>query len=119
MSDSDIGKTLPFAQITTASFVPAASSASRTAGSSFDCGVGRNWLSITIATDLPPAISSEKRGPSTGDSSASARRGGRVRHVLRLVGVDRGQQVRVGDVQLELVPVDLRLVVGRADRERV
>ncbi len=70
MSDSDIGKTLPFAQITQAFVVPAASSASRTAGSSFDCGVGRNWLSTMIATDLPPAISCEKDGPSTGLSSA-------------------------------------------------
>ena len=42
MSDSDIGNTLPFAQITHASVVPAASSASSTAGSSFDWGVGRN-----------------------------------------------------------------------------
>ena len=69
MSDSDIGKTLPFAHTTTAS-IPAASTASSTAGRSFDCGVGRNWLSMTIASRLLPARSSEKRGPSTGSSSA-------------------------------------------------
>ena len=70
MSDSDIGKTLPFAHATTAG-LPAASIASKTAGSSRDCGVGRNWLSITTATFVAPASSSEKRGPETGDSSAA------------------------------------------------
>ena len=64
MSDSDIGKTLPFAQTTTASR-PAASTASNTGGSSFDCGVGRNWLSITIASRrLPERTLGEAR---TGD----------------------------------------------------
>ena len=70
MSDSDIGKTLPFAHASTAG-LPAASTASSTAGSSFDAGVGRNWLSITIATFVADASSSEKRGPETGDSSAA------------------------------------------------
>ena len=34
-------------------------------------GVGRNWLSITIATFVADASSSEKRGPETGASSAA------------------------------------------------
>ena len=71
MSVSDIGKTLPFAHTIRASAIPAASIASSTGGSSFDAGVGRNWLSITIATDEAPARSSEKGGPETGDSSAA------------------------------------------------
>ena len=50
MSDSDMGKTLPFAQTTRTSAIPAASIASKTGGRSFDEGVGRNWLSITTAT---------------------------------------------------------------------
>ena len=69
MSDSDMGKTFPLAQATTAGF-PAASIASKTAGRRRDCGVGRNWLSMTTATFVAPASSSEKRGPETGDSSA-------------------------------------------------
>ena len=72
MSDSDIGKTLPFAQTTTTSVIPAASIASNTAGSSFDCGVGRNWLSITIATLDLPSSRCEKVRPETGCSSAYA-----------------------------------------------
>jgi hypothetical protein len=71
MSDSDIGKTLPFAQATQASPMPAASSASNTAGRSFDWGVGRNWLSMMIATLCAEERSSEKREPATGDSSAA------------------------------------------------
>ena len=69
MSESDIGKTFPFAQTITAGF-PAASIASSTGGSSFDCGVGRNWLSMITQTFDAEAIRSEKRGPETGDSSA-------------------------------------------------
>ena len=69
MSDSDIGKTFPFAHATTACF-PADSIASNTAGSSRDDGVGRNWLSMITATFVAPSSSSEKRGPETGDSSA-------------------------------------------------
>ena len=72
VSDSDIGKTLPFAQTTTASVMPAASSASKTAGRMRDCGVGRNWLSITIATLVASLSSSLKRGPDCGCSSACA-----------------------------------------------
>ena len=68
MSDSDIGKTFPFAQATTAGF-PAASIASKTAGRRRDCGVGRNWLSMITATLVEPSSSSENRGPETGDSS--------------------------------------------------
>ena len=119
MSDSDIGKTLPFAQATRTSVTPAASSASNTAGRSFDCGVGRNWLSMMTATREAPARISEKRGPETGCSSAwraasvaSGDRGGLVR-------VDRGEQVRLRDVELERVPADLGLVAGGSDRERV
>ena len=70
MSESDIGKTFPFAHTITAGF-PAASSASSTGGSSRDCGVGRNWLSMTTQTFVAVAISSLKRGPETGDSSAA------------------------------------------------
>ena len=70
MSESDIGKTFPFAQTTTAG-LPAASSASSTGGRSFDCGVGRNWLSMITATFEAEATSSEKRGPEVGDSSAT------------------------------------------------
>ncbi len=69
MSDSDIWKTLPLAHASTAG-LPAASTASSTAGSSFDVGVGRNWLSITIATLVADSRSSENRRPETGDSSA-------------------------------------------------
>jgi hypothetical protein len=69
MSESDIGKTLPFAQTTTAS-LPAASMASSTGGRSFDWGVGRNWLSMITQTRRAEATSSEKRGPETGASSA-------------------------------------------------
>jgi hypothetical protein len=70
-SESDIGKTLPFAQMTRASEMPAASIASRTGGSSFEAGVGRNWLSMITQTLAAPSSSSEKRGPSTGCSSAA------------------------------------------------
>ena len=57
---------------------PAASMASNTAGSSFDEGVGRNWLSITTATLVLPASSSANVGPSTGEASASRAALGRV-----------------------------------------
>ncbi len=56
--------------------MPAASIASNTAGSSFDDGVGRNWLSITTATLALPSSSAANVGPSTG--SASARRAASV-----------------------------------------
>ena len=69
MSESDMGKTFPFAHTMTAGF-PAASIASSTGGRSFDCGVGRNWLSMITATFDADATKSEKRGPETGDSSA-------------------------------------------------
>ncbi len=118
MSDSDIGKTLPLAQTTTAS-TPTASTASSTAGRSFDCGVGRNWLSITMASRLLPSSSSEKRGPVTGDSSAVRAASVASDDRLGLVRVDRGQDVLVRDLELELVAVDLGLVARRADRERV
>ena len=68
---------------------------------------------------LLPASSSEKRGPVTGDSSAVARRLGRVCDRLGLLGVDRGEDVLVRDLELELVAVDLAVVAGRADRERI
>ena len=119
VSDSDIGKTLPFAHTTTASVMPAASSASKTAGRMRDCGVGRNWLSITIATLRAPASSSLKRGPECGCSSACAAAAVAFGHRLGLVGPDLGQQVRLGDVELERVAVDELVVLGRADRERV
>ena len=70
MSDSDIGKTLPFAQTTRTSVIPAASIASNTGGRSFEEGVGRNWLSITTAMLDLPARSSANVGPSTGCASA-------------------------------------------------
>ena len=76
MSDSDIGKTFPFAQQTRTSVIPAASIASKTAGSSFDEGVGRNWLSMITATLALPASRSANVGPSTG--SARARRAASV-----------------------------------------
>ena len=76
MSDSDIGNTFPFAQQTRTSVIPAASIASNTAGSSFDDGVGRNWLSMITATLDRPSRMSAKVGPSTG--SASARRAASV-----------------------------------------
>ena len=47
------------------------------------------------------------------------RRLGRVADRLGLVGVDRGEQVRVRDLELELLAVDLRLVARGADRQRV
>ena len=119
VSASDIGKTLPFAQITAASVVPAASSASKMAGSNRDCGVGRNWLSITIATDFPPAISSEKRGPVTGCSSAAAVAAVASGRCVGLLGVDRRHQVGLRDVDLEYLAVHLRVVVRGSDRERV
>jgi hypothetical protein len=62
---------LPLPVITHASVTPASSSTSKTAGSSFDTGVGRNWLSMTIATLLPPSTSSRNDGPATGLASAS------------------------------------------------
>ena len=43
----------------------------------------------------------------------------RVRDRLRLVRVDRREDVRVRDLELELVAVQLAVVAGRADRERV
>ena len=70
MSDSDIGKTFPFAQTTRTSVMPAASIASNTGGSSREDGVGRNWLSMITATFVAPARSSENARPATGDSSA-------------------------------------------------
>ena len=118
MSDSDIGKTLPFAHASTAG-LPAASTASSTAGSSFDAGVGRNWLSITIATFVADASSSEKRGPETGDSSAARAASVAFADRLGLVRVDRREQVRVRDVELERLARDLALVVRRSDRQRV
>ena len=71
MSDSDMGKTFPFAQTTRTSVIPAASIASNTGGSSFEEGVGRNWLSMITATLALPARSSANVGPSTGAASAS------------------------------------------------
>ncbi len=71
MSESDRGNTLPLPVITQASETPASSSRSNTAGSSFEVGVGRNWLSITMATLLPPSISSRNEGPAIGLASAS------------------------------------------------
>ena len=59
----------PFAHTITAG-LPAASSTSSTGGSSFDWGVGRNWLSMITATFEADSTSSEKRGPETGESSA-------------------------------------------------
>src|SRR4029450_2145652 len=44
---------------------------------------------------------------------------GRTRHGVWLLWVDRGQQVLFQDLELELLPVDLALVVGRADGQRV
>ena len=70
ISESDIGKTFPFAHTTTAGF-PAASMASNTGGSSLDCGVGRNWLSMITQTFEADAISSEKRNPDIGASRAA------------------------------------------------
>ena len=70
MSESDIGKTFPFAQQRTAGF-PAASIASRTGGRSLDAGVGRNWLSMITATRFALPRSSEKLGPEEGASSAA------------------------------------------------
>ena len=62
MSDSDIGKTLPFAQTMRTSLTPAASTALDPAGSSFEEGVGQNWLSITTATlDFPMRKLAERR----------------------------------------------------------
>jgi hypothetical protein len=91
----DIGKTLPFAQTTTAG-LPAASIASSTGGSSFDCGVGRNWLSMMTATLEADATSSENRGP---DVATRGRASGVCRVVdrRRLVGVDRREEVPFGD----------------------
>src|SRR5262249_30557663 len=44
---------------------------------------------------------------------------GRVRDGRRLIRVDRGQEVLVRDLELELVAVDLALVVRGSDREGV
>ena len=118
MSESDIGKTLPFAQTTTAGF-PAASIASSTGGRSFDCGVGRNWLSMITATFVAAATSSEKRGPEIGRLERGACRLGRVGDRRGLVGIDRGEQVRRRDLELERVARDLVVVARRADRQRV
>ena len=71
MSDSDIGKTLPFAQTIRTSPTSAASIASKTGGRSFEEGVGRNWLSMITATLALPSRSSAKRGPSNGAARAS------------------------------------------------
>ena len=61
-----------------------------------------------------------------GEGGAVDRRGeraagslGRVADGRRLVGLHDGDQVRRGDLDLERVPLLLRLVVGRSDRERV
>ena len=70
VSDSDIGNTFPFAQHTRTSEIPAPSIASKTAGRSFEDGVGRNWLSMITATLALPASSSANVGPSTGSESA-------------------------------------------------
>ena len=71
-----------------------------------DCGVGRNWLSITIATLVADARSSLKRGPECGCSSA-ARAASVASARVRLVRVDLGEQVGLGNLDLERVPVDL------------
>ena len=118
MSDSDIGKTFPFAHATTAGF-PADSIASNTAGSSRDDGVGRNWLSMITATFVAPSSSSEKRGPETGDSSAVRAASVASPTASGSVGVDRGEQVGVGDLELELLAIDLLLVAGGSDRQRI
>jgi hypothetical protein len=44
---------------------------------------------------------------------------GGARQGLGLVRVDRGKKVPVGNLELEFLPVDLRFVVRRADRQRV
>ena len=118
MSDSDIGKTFPFAQATTAG-LPAASIASKTAGSSRDCGVGRNWLSITTATLRRAGEQLGEARPGDRRLERRARRLGGVADRLGLVGVDRREQVRVRHLEVELLAVDLRLVAGGADRQRV
>ena len=98
---------------------PAASIASKTAGSSRDCGVGRNWLSITTATLVAPGEQLGEARPGDRRLERRPRRLGRVADRLGLVGIDRGEQVRVGDLELELLAVDLRLVARGADRQRV
>ena len=72
VSRSDMGKTLPLAQTMRASLMPCASTASSTAGSSFEVGVGRNWLSMMMARLLSGPIICEKGGPECGASSAAA-----------------------------------------------
>ena len=119
MSDSDIGKTFPFAQQTRTSVIPAASIASNTAGSSFDDGVGRNWLSITTATLALAAEELGERRPVDRLRQRPARGLGRVVDGRRLVGLHDGDQVRRRDVDLERVAVLLRLVVRRSDREGI
>ena len=89
VSDSDIGKTFPFAQQTRTSVTPAASIASNTAGRSFDDGVGRNWLSITTATLCLPASSAAKVGPLVGSASAARAASVGVADGRRLVGLRR------------------------------
>ena len=59
---------------------PAASIASKTAGRSFDDGVGRNWLSITTATLAAPSRSSANVGPVDRLRERGARRLGRIAH---------------------------------------
>ena len=57
MSRSDMWKILPLAQITRAFLTPCFSMASKTGGSSFEAGVGRNWLSMMMQSDLSGPIS--------------------------------------------------------------
>ena len=114
MSDSDIGKTLPFAQMTRASVMPAASIASSTAGSSFDDGVGRNWLSM-----IDGDAACRRAAPrSAGRDGLLERRRAPPRsrrHGLGLVGVDRGEQVARPGSRARACPGDL---LARRPRRR-
>ena len=107
MSDSDIGKTLPFAQTTTRRL---ARRLDRVQHGRQQLRRGRRAELVVDDhgdLDAAPASSSEKRGPETGDSSAARAAAVASGTGARLVGVDGREQVRVGDLELERVPVDL------------
>ena len=119
VSDSDIGKTLPFAHTTHG--VLDAGGLERVEDGGEDARLRRRpELVVDHDRDARRALQqlAEARPGVRVLERVHGGRGG-VGHGLGLVGPDLGQQVGLGDVELERVPVHELVVLGRADRERV
>ena len=77
---------------------------------------------LVVDHDRKPLLAGEELREARAGDRRLERLPRRLRGVsdrLRLVRVDRRQDVRVRDLELQLVPVQLAVVAGRADRERI